>query len=292
MNKLYIILSLLLFSNISFAKIKVLATTTNVASLVKLIGGDQVDVSSICLGTQDPHHLEAKPSYTLKASRTDILVDIGLGLEVGWLPLVVRGARNPAIHSGAKGRLTLGDYINPLEVPTGSVSRADGDVHPQGNPHFLFSFSRVKKLAVVVASKLAEFDASKADIFSQNAEIFKKHIDELSKNIPRGIKVVTQHKTFTYFLAETGARIVATIEPKPGIPPSAADILNVTHKLKLMKPNVILVENTFDDSAAKRIAREVKGVPVDVVPIGVYGEKGINNLYDLYKRLIKALVRK
>jgi len=295
-DKISILIFSCFFSLTSQAKLNVLTTTTNLKSLVEIIGGDNVNVESFCKGTQDPHYIEAKPSYTLKASKADLLVSIGLELEIGWLPLIIRGARNPKIRSGNKGSFVAGDYIETLERPTSGISRADGDVHPEGNPHFMLDPQNALIVAEKLKDKLKKMDPDNLIVYENN---FNKFSDDLKsklviwKNrIKVGKKVITYHKTLTYFFHRFGIHNVSLLEPKPGVPPSASHILNVMSNAKKEGVKLVLVENYFDPTIANRVARDVDGLKVDLVPVSVDGEPKISNIFDLYERLVSSVEEK
>ncbi|EQC43028.1 periplasmic solute-binding family protein [Bacteriovorax sp. BSW11_IV] len=268
----------------SLAKLHIMTTTANLKSLVSEIAGDRAEVESFCLGPQDPHFLEAKPSYTLKASKADLLVSVGMDLEVGWLPLIIRGARNPKIREGQSGHLVLGHYVDAIEKPHGEVSRADGDVHPEGNPHFMLSPKRVVKLAEVVSAKLTEIDPEGKEFFESNKIKFLKKIEPFVQKKISKIEVVTHHKTLNYFLHDYGLDNSIYLEPKPGIPPSATHVLSVIEQAKVKKANIVLVENYFDQSAGQKVAKALD-IKSYSVPVAVGGKEGISNLFDLYSDL-------
>lgn len=275
------------------SKLKVMTTTSDLKSLVETIGGDSVEVFSFCKGTQDPHYLEAKPSYMIKASKADLLISIGLELEVGWLPLVIRGARNPKIRPGQEGSLVVGDFIETLEKSSKEMTRADGDVHPEGNPHILLDPFNAILIAGKVKDKLSKIKSEDSALFEENLKKFKDGINLKMKlwkaQIPEGLKVVTYHKTMTYFYHRFGIENVAILEPKPGIPPTAGHILKVMKTAKKEGVQLALVENYFDPTVANRVAKDVPGMKVVIIPVAVEGEPGISNLIDLYDKLTQKI---
>jgi ABC-type Zn uptake system ZnuABC Zn-binding protein ZnuA len=281
---------------IGYAKVRVITTTTNLKSLVEAVGGDKVEVDSLSKGTQDPHYVEAKPSFTLKVSKADLLVSEGLGLEVGWLPLILRGARNPKLQSDDEGNFVAGNYIEALEKPTTAVTRADGDVHPEGNPHFLLDPANAITVAEKLKERLQKIDAASASEYEKNYKVFSQAMgDSLAKwkkRIKVGTKVVTYHKTLTYFYNRFGIDNVGLLEPKPGIPPSAKHILDVIKKASKEGVNLVLVENYFDPTVAHRVAKDVKNLRVEIAPVSVGGEPNISNLFDLYERLVSAFEKR
>ncbi len=277
------------------AKLTVLTTTTDLRSLVEVVAGDLVTVEAIAKGTQDPHFIEAKPSFMVKASKADLVVSVGLDLEVGWLPSILRGARNPKVAEGSDGYLEVGNSIDVLEAATGKVSRADGDVHPQGNPHFTLDPLRAVKAANVIAERLAKLDSANAVKYRENALNFGKGIDEKVKLWSARVaksgvkKVISYHKTLTYFFDRFKLDNVAILEPKPGIPPTSAHILSVINLIREQKVPLILVENYFDPTVTRKIIQEVPEVVAHTVPVAVEGEPQIKNLEDLYEDLIKSV---
>lgn len=271
----------------------IITTTSNLADLIKQIGGDKVQVESLCRGVQDPHFLEAKPSYTFKLSKTDLLVSVGGGLEVGWLPLVIRGSRNPKLREGEARHLIASTLVTLLEQNPETISRSQGDVHPEGNPHFMLGPRESVKVAKGLKEKLSELDSENSDFYQKNFETYANSIDskliEWQKKVAVDLKVITYHKTLSYFYRNFGITNVDVLEPKPGIPPSASHVLKLIATMKKLKIKKIVVENYFDTSVAKRIQKEIPDVEIVVVPVGVGGEKGIGSLFDLYDLLVKRI---
>jgi zinc/manganese transport system substrate-binding protein len=282
------IILLFLIPFCAFAKLNILTTTTDLKSLVQTIGGDKVDVDSICKGTQDPHYLEAKPSYSLKANKADLMISIGLDLEIGWLPLIIAGARNPDI---IKHHLVAGNYVETLEKPTGAVSRSMGDVHPNGNPHILLDPLNAVKVAEKIKDRLIEMDRENEAVYSKNFTDFSNLITEKMKVWEKhsGKKVITYHSTLSYFYKRFNITNVEILEPKPGIPPSASHILHVMKTAKEQNVQLAIVENFFDASVAERVAKDVPGMKVKSVAVSVEGADGVNSLIDLYNYLIKEI---
>ncbi|MFZ8934426.1 MAG: metal ABC transporter substrate-binding protein [Bacteriovoracaceae bacterium] len=291
--KFLFLLLILGFSLTAHSTINVLTTTTNLADIVRQIGGDKVDVESLCKGIQDPHYLEAKPSYTFKLSKADLLISIGAGLEVGWLPLVIRGSRNPNIREGQPGHLIASQVVNLLEVDDENISRSKGDVHPEGNPHFMLSPHKSIEVAKAISSKLSDLDLANKEVYEKNANNFEEKMRSLIKEwkakIPKGFKVISYHKTLTYFYEDFEIVNVDVLEPKPGIPPTASHILGVIDKLKSQKIKKIIVENYFDETVAKRVKKEVPDVQIELVPVAVSGKKGIQDIFSLYEYLVSRI---
>ncbi len=272
----------------AFAKLNILTTTTDLKYLVRTIGGDKVDVDSICKGTQDPHYLEAKPSYSLKANKADLMVSIGLDLEIGWLPLIIAGARNPDIINH---HLVAGNFVDTIEKPIGPVSRSMGDVHPLGNPHILLDPLNAVKVAEKIKDRLSLMDKGNESVYAKNFADFKNLISDKMKIWEKqsGKKVITYHPTLSYFYKRFGINNVAVLEPKPGIPPSASHILEVMKTAREQNVQLALVENYFDSTVAQRVAKDVPGMKVKLVPVSVEGKEDIKTLIDLYEHLIKEI---
>jgi zinc/manganese transport system substrate-binding protein len=277
------------------AQLSVLTTTTDLGYIVKQVGGDQVKVVSIAKGTQDPHYIEAKPSYMLKASRADLIVAVGLDLEIGYLPPIIRGARNPKIHPGAQGYLEVGPSIDPIEIPAGKISRAEGDVHPYGNPHFTLDPIRDGKAALVIADRLGQLDPSNADKYQSQAKAFQKRMEDKTKEWAARIKksgvkkIVTYHKTLDYFFDRFNLQNPMQIEPKPGVPPTTAHTLELINTIRQQHIPVVLIENFYDSSIAKRLKQEVAGLRVVTVPVAVDGASGVDSTEALMDKLVSAI---
>ena len=279
---------------ISYAKLNVVTSLTDLAAITREIGGDDVDVESIAKGTQDPHYIEAKPSYMTKMSKADLLITVGLGLEVGWIPSLVRGSRNPKISGGA-GALEVGPLVNPIEVPTGTISRSQGDVHPEGNPHVTLDPIRTASVGEKIAERLAQLDSDNAKKYKERAQKFSERMKmksaEWKSRIEKtGVKnVVTFHRTLNYFLRAYGINNPIELEPKPGIPPTSGHTLEVIHVVKDKKIPLIMIENFFDDKIAERIKQDVPGVRIVSVPVAVEGDEKIRTMDDVYENLVKVI---
>ena len=290
----YVLIGLFL-STTSFARLTILATTTDLGYITSQVGGDLVKVDTICKGTQDPHYIEAKPSYMVKASKADLVVAVGLDLEIGYLPPILAGARNPKVNRGALGFLDVGSAVDPIDIPTGAISRAEGDVHPLGNPHFTLDPIRDGKAAVVIAKRLAELDSANAAKYMANADTFQKRIEAKTKEWTARIektgvtKVVTYHKTLNYFFDRFHIQNPIELEPKPGIPPTSGHIIQVIQTIREQKIPLVMVENFFDPSVTRKISQEVPSVRVAVVPVAVDGAPGVKSTEALMEYLVSAI---
>jgi zinc/manganese transport system substrate-binding protein len=280
---------------VAFAKLSVVTTTTDLGYLAKTVAGDDASVDTIAKGTQDPHFIEAKPSFMVKASKADLIIATGLDLEIGWLPSILQGSRNPKIQSGSKGYLEVGSTVDRLEVPSGKLSRSEGDVHPFGNPHVTLDPIRAGQIVVAIAGRMGELDSAHAAQYQSRAKALQSKLEQKTKEwqarITRsGVKAaVTYHKTLTYFLDRFKVANPAILEPKPGIPPTSGHIIEVIRSIREKKIPLVLVENYFDPTVTNKIKQEVPAIRVDVVPVAVGGAPGIDSLETLYERLVKAI---
>jgi zinc/manganese transport system substrate-binding protein len=292
--KTIILLVMLNFAHPAEAALRVLTTTTNAKALVEEIGGDLVHVESLTKGSQDPHYVEAKPSFMMKASKCDLLVSIGLDLEIGWLPSILRGARNGKVMPGQAGSLVLGNHVTPMDIPHGGVTRDQGDVHPDGNPHFMLDPVRAAELGLVIGKKLSELDPANGKHYQDRAQSFQEAMLKLSSSLKTKIaatgikKIITHHKTLTYFLERMGVHSIATVEPKPGVPPSASHILGLIKIAKVQAIKLILVENYFEMTPALRVQKEVPGLKVSSIPVSVEGDPEVKSLGQLYQAIAKT----
>lgn len=292
MRNLWIIL--LLFSSNSFGKLAVVATTSDVGALIREVAADKVDLFVIGKGSQDPHQIDAKPSFMVKMRDADLVFSQGLELEVAWLDPLIQGSRNPKLKD-KKNVVEVGKSLDPLEVRTGTVTRAEGDVHPEGNPHFQLDPVRMARAASLVAEELAVRDAANKSFFVQQAKDFKTKIDQQVESWRARVKksklkeVVTFHRTFSYFCARFDLICDTQLEPKPGIPPTAAHLLTVIEHVKKENIKLVLIESYFEDSAKDKLVASVPNLKVVRVPVSVDGDKNVASYTDLIENLIKTI---
>src|SRR5947207_5971275 len=220
------------------SKLNVVTTTEDLASIAREVAGDRATVESIARGYQDPHFVEAKPSFILKLQKADLLIAVGRELEIGWLPPLVQQSRNGRIQPGAAGYLDASLAAQILEVPTGQITRAMGDVHPLGNPHYWMDPENGKRIAKEIADKLAEQRPGDKAYFDQRLGDFTTQLDAAEKRwlaamAPyKGTKVVTYHRSFPNFAERFGLDIVGYVEPRPGIPPTPQHTLDLMSEIK------------------------------------------------------------
>jgi len=269
------------------SKLQIMTATTDLAALAQEIGGDRVDVESVARGYQDPHYVEAKPSFLLKLRRADLLIVVGLELEIGWLPPLISQSTNPKIQVGAPGYFDASRFAKILEIPTGIVTRAEGDVHPQGNPHYWLDPENGLRIAKGIQNKLSEMRPNDAAYFAQRYDSFAQRIQQanekwLAEMKPyAGRKVVTYHRSWPNFAEHFGLDVVGYVEPRPGIPPSPQHTVELMGQMKRDGVKVILVEPYFDLKTPNAVARET-GAQVVVLAPSVGGEKEITDYFKLF----------
>ncbi|MFA6078599.1 MAG: metal ABC transporter substrate-binding protein [Candidatus Omnitrophota bacterium] len=273
------------------SKIKVLTTTEDLRSIAEYIGGGKVAVDSIAKGSQDPHYVEAKPSYMMKAKSADLFIRIGLELEIGYEELIIDGSRNQKIRIGQPGHLDVSKGISPLELPIAKIDRSMGDVHPMGNPHYWLDPENAKIIARNIADRLSELSPQDAGYFSKNLESFndrmnKKMVEWKEKMAPlRGQKISVYHRSWPYSAERFGLVVACELEPKPGIPPSPGHLKDVIDIIKRDKIKIILMEVFYDEKPARFVAVQT-GAEVVVVPNSVGGTREAADYFSLIDTII------
>lgn len=277
-------------------KVNVVTATMDLAALANEVGGDRVNVISIARGYQDPHFVEAKPSFLLNLRKADLLVVVGLQLEIGWLPPLITQCGNPKIQPAAPGYFDASQFAEILEIPTTQVSRAMGDVHPLGNPHYWLDPQNGLRVAGGLAQKLSQLSPGDAAYFQQRLEDFRKRLmaagnrwDEQMKPY-RGRKVITYHQSWPNFVKRFGLQVAEYVEPRPGIPPSPAHVVELISLMKRQNVKLILVEPYFDLKTPQSVARETGGQVVVLMP-SVGGNKDTGDYIKLFDYDINLLVK-
>ncbi len=328
-------------------KLNIVTTTTNLKSISESVGGEHINVSSISTGKEDPHFIEAKPSYMLKAKNADMWIRVGLELEIGYEGLILEGSRNPRIHIGSPGHLDVSEGIIPLEVPTQSmkIDRSMGDVHPLGNPHYWLDPYNGRIIVQNICRRLKQLDAEHANDYEHNSASFLLRLDSamfgsklvntiggerlwkmqsdgtldsfiksynekilqtkqanphakeetislggwLAKLKPfEHSKIVTYHRSWSYFAHRFKLDVVAELEPKPGIPPGPAHILEVINTTKSEKAGIILMEPFYNRLDAEAVAKKT-GAKVVVVATAVNGQKEATNYIAVFDNIVSRL---
>ena len=277
------------------AAIKVITTTQDLAALVSEVGGDKVTVEALAKGYQDPHFVEAKPSFVLKLHSADLLVVVGRELEMGWLPPLITQSRNAKVQPGSAGYFDASLTARILDVPTGEITRAMGDVHPQGNPHYWLDPGNGRRIALALLKKMSEMSPGDGPYFQQRYADFDRRLTQAESRwraalAPyKGTKVVTYHRSWPNFAEAFGLDVVGYIEPKPGIPPSPSHTLTLMQEMKRQGIKIILVEPYFDLKTPNAIARDT-GAQVLVLPPSVGGVKEASDYLKLFDYDVNLLI--
>jgi zinc/manganese transport system substrate-binding protein len=282
------------------AKLNVITATEDLAAIAREVGGDRITVESIARGYQDPHFVEAKPSFILKLQKADLLIVVGRELEIGWLPPLIQQSRNSKVQVSAQGYLDASSQARILDIPQGQITRAMGDVHPQGNPHYWLDPENGKIIAREIADKFGELRPADKAVFQQRLGDFSTRIDAAEKRWTaamapfKGAKVVTYHNSFPNFAERFGLTVIGYIEPRPGIPPSPQHTLDLMNEMKNQNVKLVMVEPYFDLKTPNAIGRST-GAEVLVMPPSVGGVKEVTDYFGLFDydiNLITAALKK
>ncbi|MDQ6622665.1 MAG: metal ABC transporter substrate-binding protein [Verrucomicrobiota bacterium] len=274
----------------AYAKLNVVTTLPDFAALARDVGGANVEVTALAKPTEDPHFVDARPSFVVALRNADVLIDGGAELEVGWLPPLLQNARNPKIEAGKPGRVEASQGIRLMEVP-GTLTRAAGDVHAMGNPHFTVDPIIAKTVAQHIAQAFAAVDPPNAAAYEANYKKFEATINAKLQEwgtamLPfKGQHVVAYHDSWPYFAHRFGIEIDVFLEPKPGIPPSPSHLAEVIGQMKAQKIKAIIVEPYHDKKIADKVASDTgaKVVEFSQFPGGLPGT-------DTYVKLIDKLI--
>jgi ABC-type Zn uptake system ZnuABC Zn-binding protein ZnuA len=281
-------------------KVTVVTTTEDLAAICREVGGDRVTVQALAKGYQDPHVVEAKPSFILKLQNADLLVLVGRDLEIGWLPPLVTQSRNSRIQPGGTGYLDGSLTARILEIPSGQITRAMGDVHPLGNPHYWLDPQNGVRVAAAIAERLGAMAPDSREYFAGRLAAFANRLNDaehrwLAATAPhRGLKVVTYHRSFTNFADRFGLDVIGYVEPRPGIPPTPRHTAMLIDEMKRQNVRLVLVEPYFDLKTPEAIARAA-GASVVVMPPSVGGAAEAADyfaLFDYNVNLLLAAIRK
>ncbi|HTR57871.1 MAG TPA: zinc ABC transporter substrate-binding protein [Casimicrobiaceae bacterium] len=287
--------ALVAFVSPACAALNVFATLPEWGALVEELGGDKVKVYVATNALQDAHHIEAKPSLIARARGADLVVATGAELEIGWLPLVTQQAGNPAIQPGKPGYFEAAAYVTLLEKPT-RLDRAEGDVHPGGNPHIQTDPRNIAKVAAPLAARLAELDPPNAAYYRDRYQAFIGRWNtatvkwEKEAAPLKGAPVVVQHKAFTYLEVWLGLKEIAALEPKPGVEPTTAHLAEVLTLLERQPAKMVLCAAYQDRRPSEWIAERAK-ISAVVLPFTVGGDEQAKDLYGLFDDTIARLLK-
>jgi zinc/manganese transport system substrate-binding protein len=276
-------------------KLQVVTTIETFADFARRVGGDEVEVQSLSHGYQDPHFVEAKPNLMVVLNRADLLLRVGLDLEIGWLPPLVLGSRNEKIQPGQQGDLDLSTVIEPLDVPTTKIDRSQGDIHPMGNPHYWLPPVNAVRCAKGIRDRLEQLRPERKAYFEGQ---FKQFVEDLKARAANweamakplsGLKIVTYHRSWSYVSKWLHLDEVGYIEDRPGIPPSPAHLALLIQTMRTQGVRVILVEDFYNRSIAESVASKTvaKVVPS---PSDVGATPAIKTYFELVDAFLKGLV--
>ncbi|HWD91609.1 MAG TPA: metal ABC transporter substrate-binding protein [Verrucomicrobiae bacterium] len=292
------LLGLALTASMAQAKLNVVATTGDLGAIASEIGGDRIELSVLVMPTEDPHLVDAKPSFIVKLNRADVMIEGGAGLEIGWLPALLDQARNSKIVGGASGHISCASGVPLLDVPA-TPDRSRGDIHAAGNPHYVIAPSNAKIVAKNIMEGFCANDPQAADFYRANLKKFDDEIDaklvEWHKQLDpfRGRSIVAYHDSWPYFAKEFGLKIDLFLELKPGSPPTPAHLAEVTMKMRPEDARVIIVEPYLNRKTAETVAGDANAWIVEVTqfPGGINGTEGgyIPMVDQLVKKLARAL---
>ena len=278
----------------AFAQLKVVATTEDLAAIAREVGGDKVRVTAIAKGYQDPHFVDPKPSFILEINRADLLIVVGRELEIGWLPPLITSGRNAKVQPGAAGYLDASLKVKILEIPTGQITRAMGDVHPQGNPHYWLDPGNGRLIAQAIREKLSQLQPADRAYFEQRYADFDKRLAAAEQRWDatmapfKGAKIVTYHRSWPNFMERFGLNVVGYVEPKPGIPPSPSHTIDLIGEMKRQGIRLIVVEPYFEKKTPQSVANQVGGQVVELSP-SVGGQPGTEDYIKLFDYNVRVL---
>jgi ABC-type Zn uptake system ZnuABC Zn-binding protein ZnuA len=277
------------------SKLNVVTSTEDLASIAREVGGDKVAVIALAKGYQDPHFVDPKPSFILAVNRADLYIAVGRDLEIGWLPPLVTSSRNARVQAGGRGYLDASLNVRILEIPTGQITRAMGDVHPFGNPHYWLEPGNGRLIAQAIRNRLTELSPTDKAYFSQRYGNFDERLAAAEKRWDatmapyRGTKVVTYHRSWPNFMERFGLEVIGYVEPKPGIPPSPSHTIDLIDEMKRDGVKLIVVEPYFSLKTPQAIASQVPGGKVLVLAPSVGGAKEATDFIQLFEHNVTLL---
>ena len=289
-----LLLILLLAPLQALAALNILACEPEWGSLAKELGGDKANVYTAITAMQDPHRVEARPSLMARARNADLVVCTGAQLEIGWLPLLQTQSGNGKIQTGQPGYFEATSVLSLLERPS-SVDRAQGDVHPAGNPHVHLDPRNIARVAAALAQRMASLDSAQASYYQAREKDFQKRWTDATARWEqqatplKGMPVVVYHKDLSYLIAWTGMKEAGALEPKPGIPPSTAHLAELLETLKQTPARAVLRSAYNDPRPAEWLAERAK-VPAVLLPYTVGGTERAKDLFGLYEDTVARLL--
>ena len=287
------LLALLLLASPALARLNVVTTTQDPAALVRAIGGDRVSVKALAKGYQDPHFVDAKPTYMVDLNRADLFIVIGLDLEIGYAASLITGSHNDKIGFGQSGYLDLSQFIAPLEVVP-AADRGQGDIHPAGNPHYWLDPENGRLMARGIAQRMSELDPEGKATYAANLATFEKTLTvkeaEWAKKLARlsGQPIITYHRSWTYFARRYHLEVVDFVEPKPGIPATPGHTLELIKLVQSKGVKLILMEVFYDKRYPELIASK-SSAKLAAVPNSVGGIESVTNYFELFDAIVATV---
>ena len=290
-------LSLAIFAMLSMrasAALDIFACEPEWAALTQELAGDKADIYAATIALQDPHHVQARPSLIAHARRAQLVVCTGSELEIGWLPVVLRESANPDIEPGKPGNFEATRYVTMLEVPT-VLSRAEGDVHPEGNPHIQLDARNFPPIAKALSQRMSELDPANAAYYKARLQSFTQQWQAAiarweEQTAPlRGQPIIVHHKDYAYLNHWLGLNEVAELEPKPGMEPSVSHMSQVLEQLQ-QHPAKMVIRSAYQDPKPSEWMAQHAHIPAVVLPFTVGGTDGAKDLYGLFDDTIARLL--
>lgn len=278
------------------AKLNIVTTTSDLASIAREIGGQQVEVTSIARGYQDPHFVEPKPSFLLLLQKADLLAVVGLELESSWLPPLIDQSRNAQIRPGSRGYLDLSQGVEILDRPSGAVNRSMGDIHAMGNPHYWLDPANAVRIGIQITKRLGELEPANAGYYEARLNQFKLKMNEANKRWTamlapyKGSKIVTYHNSWPNFMRRYGLNVAGYIEPKPGVPPSPSHLFSLISMMKENKVKAIVMEPYFDHKTPQSVAERTGATLVVLYPSVGGAKSGTDDYFQLFDTNIRNLI--
>ena len=283
-----------LASSSSRAALNVVASIGDFADVAQRVGGDHVVAKSLTRGSEDPHFIGAKPSLMKAVQKADVYVAVGLELEVGWLPVILQGSRNPKIQPGSPGFVDASEGVSIIEKVEGAVDRSQGDIHPEGNPHYYMDPEALVVVSKHLADKFSELDPANKDDYQKNALSFKHQMDGKiaewrTKLKPfKGAPVVTYHRNMDYFLVRFNINLFGEVEPKGGIPPSPRYLDELAGKMRKSEVRLVLYQPYYDADASRQLAKKAGGVALEL-PTEAGGSLQAKDVISKFDLIVTAL---
>ncbi len=296
MRKLCITLFILLFASSAYAgKMKVVSTYPYIASIVDHIGGDRVRVNALARGDFDPHTVIPKPSFISKLRKADVLIINGAQLEIGWLPPLLKQSNNPAVNPGSSGFLDLSTHVKLIDVPK-SISREQGDIHPDGNPHYYLNPHNIPLLAKAISEKLSECDSRNSSYYKSNCRNFitmwNQKTSQWDSKLAalKGKQVIEYHKNYDYLLRYYSISLAGTIEPLPGIPPTSKHIESLEKMISSRNISFILMDVYNPDEAGRHLSKKY-GITFVKLPHDIGAVPEANDIVSLFDEIVRRLTK-